>query len=167
MSKDSFKQWSTKTDRLVGRLLVAFEDLNPGLRHAVYLEIRNDGFDPVALTNQPEITSEVYDVSGTPVATLETSANGPRQARQWCVIPSGAYIGLRIDAQMGTVPAREHGIVLLAVGGCRWGLRPGSYTLKATAAFKYEEDGPANQWVGELDLPPVEVVVTPEMVATD
>lgn len=155
-----------KSEGLVGRLLVEFEDLNPGLRHAVYLEIRNDGFDPVAVINQPEITSEVYDRSGTPVATLDFSANGPSQVRQWAVIPRGAYIGLRIDAQTGNVPGREHGMVLLAVGGRRWGLKPGSYVLKATAVFKDEKDGPANQWVGELDLPPVEIVVTPEMVAT-
>jgi len=167
MSKDSSKQWSMKSEGLVGRLLVQFEDLNPGLRHAVYLEIRNDGFDPVAVINQPEITSEVYDLSGTPVATLKSSANGPRHVRQWAVIPGGAYIGLRVDAQTGNVPGREHGMVLLAVGGRRWGLKPGSYVLKATSLFKDEKDGPADQWVGELDLPPVEIVVAPQMVATD
>ena len=156
-----------KSERLVGRLLVTFEDLSPGLRHAVYLEIRNDGFDPVAVFNQPEITSEVYDPSGTPVPTLKSGANGPRQVRQWAVIPHSSYIGLRIDAQTGAVLTREHGMVLLALGGRRWGLKPGSYVLKATALFKDEKDGPANQWVGELDLPPVEIVVTPEMVATD
>ena len=167
MSTDSSNQWSNKSGQLVGRLLVAFEDLSPGLRHAVHLEIRNDGADPVALFNQPEIKSEVYDLSGTPIGTLESSANGPRQARQWVVIPHAAYIRLRIDAQTGAVLAREHGMVLLAVGGRRWGLKPGSYVLKARAVFKSAEDGPANQWVGELDLPPVEVVVTQEMVATD
>lgn len=156
-----------KSEGLVGRLLVQFEDLNPGLRHAVYLEIRNERFDPIALTNQPEIRSEVYDRSGTAVPTLQFFANGPRQVRQWAVIPTGAYVGLRIDAQTGTVPTREHGMVLLAVGGRRWGLKPGNYLLKATALFKSDQDGPANQWVGELELPPVEVVVTQEMVATD
>lgn len=167
MSKDSSKQWSIKREGLLGRLLVEFEDLNPGLRHAVYLEIRNDSFDPVSVINQPEITAEVSDLSGTPIATLQSSANGPRQARQWAVIPGGAYIGLRVDAQTGNVPGREHGMVLLAVGGRRWGLKPGSYVLKATALFKEEKDGPPDQWVGELDPPPVEIVVTPEMVAID
>jgi len=167
MSKDSSKQWSTKTDRLVGRLLVAFEDLRPGLRHAVHLEIRNEGFDPVAVINQPKISCEVYDVSGTPVPTLESSANGPRQVRQWCVIPTDAYAGIRVDAQTGSVPTRQQGMVLLAIGGRRWGLKPGTYLLKASAVFNSDEDGPANQWVGELQLPPVEVVVTQEMVATD
>src|SRR5688572_13876502 len=162
-TRNSSNNWSPKQKDLVGRLRVQFEDLKPGLRYAIYLELKNEGFNPIAVINNPEITAELRDSSGNQVDTLTYSANGPSPLRQWGVIPGAAYLSFRIDTRSSGVPTRDQGMVLLALGGRRWGLRSGSYVLKATALFKAEDDGPPNQWVGELDLPTVEVIVTPKM----
>lgn len=156
--------WSEPIKGLSGRLRVEFEDLKPGLRHAVYLELRNHSLNPVAVVNQPDIHAELYDSSGKPVSTSGFSANGPIPIPQWAVIPREAYLGFRIDMQTVGVPTREHGMALIAVGGKSWGLRAGKYVLQIALVFKYEEEGPQNQWVGELALPPVEVVVTTQML---
>lgn len=156
--------WSEPVNGLFGRLRVEFEDLKPGLRHAVYLELRNYSLKPVAVTNQPQIHAELFDSSGKPVIT-SGSAGGPMPIPQWAVIPRDAYIGFRIDMQTVGVPIREHGKALIAIGGKTWELRAGKYLLEIMPVFKKEEDGPENQWVGEIELPPVEVVVTTEMLA--
>lgn len=74
-------------------------------------------------------------------------------------------LGFRIEMQIVGLPTREHGMALIAVGGKSWGLRAGEYVLKTVLVFKKEEDAPQNQWVGELELPPVEAVVTTQMLA--
>src|SRR5215207_8877069 len=145
--------WSEIVRGVSGRLLVAFEDLNPGLRHAVYLELANSGFNPVAVSNQPKIDAELFDSLGKPLGVSGQFGDGPRPIQQWAVIPREAYIGFRVDMQSLGVPTREHGVVLLAVGGKAWELRPGKYVLKASALFDVDRDGPAEQWAGELELP--------------
>jgi hypothetical protein len=164
--KSTANVWSKPVNGFSGRLRVEFEDLKPGLRHAVYLEIRNHSLNPVAVTNQPQIHAELFDSSGKPVIT-SGSANGPMPISQWAVIPPDAYIGFRIDMQTVGIPTREHGVALIAVGGKSWEVRAGDYALKIALEFKNEEDGPKTQWVGNLDLPPVEVVVTTQMLAVD
>jgi hypothetical protein len=164
-SKAKPNGWSEIVRGVSGRLIVAFEDLNPGLRHAIYLELANSGFDPVAVSNQPKIDTELFDSHGKPLATSSQVGDGPRPIQQWAVITREAYIGFRVDMQSLGVPTREHGVVLLAIGGKAWELRPGKYTLKASAVFDADADGPADHWAGELELPEVEVVVTPEMLA--
>jgi hypothetical protein len=159
--------WSQPTNGLSGRLRLEFEDLKPGLRYAVYLELRNHSLNPVAVTNQPETHVELFDSAGKPVSTSGMRISGPIPRPQWAVIPRDAYVGFRIDMQTVGVPTREHGMALIAVGGKSWGLRAGEYVLKTTLVFKKEEDAPPNQWVGELELPPVEVVVTTEMVTVN
>src|SRR5258708_4754527 len=158
------KAWSGPVNGLSGRLRVEFEDLQPGLRHAVYLQLRNHSFMPVAVVNQPEIRAELYDSSGVPVSTSSFPMGGPIPGSQWAVIPRDAYIGFRIDMQTVGVPTREHGRALIAIGGKCWEVRVGKYVLKTALVFKKEEGGPQNQWVGELELPPVEVVVTTQML---
>jgi len=54
---------------------------------------------------------------------------------------------------------------LFAVGSKSWVFKAGEYVLKTTIIFKKEEVGFPNQWVGELKLLPVEIVITPEMLA--
>ena len=81
------------------------------------------------------------------------------------MVPQDAYIGFRIDMQTVGVPTREHGVALIAVGGKTWELRAGRHVLHIAVAFKNDASGPSNQWVGELKLPSVEVVVTPQMLA--
>ena len=158
--------WSDVVSGVAGRLRIAFEDLNPGLRHAVYLELANHDFEPITVTNQPAIEAQIFDSLGDPVATAGQIGSGPEPLQQWAVIPKDAYVGLRIDMQNLGVPTKEHGVVLLAVGRKAWELTPGNYLLRTSATFDGEHDGPPNQWVGKLNLPEVEVVVTSEMVAT-
>jgi hypothetical protein len=158
--------WSEVTKGLSGRLRVEFEDLKPGLRHAVYLELRNHSLNPVAVTNQPQIHAEIFDSAGRPVNTSDFPMSGPIPNPQWAVIPRDAYLGFRIDMQTVGVPTREHGIALIAIGDKTWGLRSGKYMLQIALVFKNEKNGVQNQWVGELKLPRVEVVITTEMLAT-
>lgn len=167
ISKPVANAWSEPTKGLSGRVRVEFEDLKPGLRHAVYLELKNHSLDLVAVTNQPRIHAELYDSSGKPVSTSDFPMSGPIPNPQWAVIPRDAYIGFRVDMQTVGVPTRKHGMALLAVGGKMWGLRAGKYVLEIALVFKNEEDAPQNQWVGELELPPVEVVVTTQMLAVN
>ena len=159
--------WSESTNRLSARLRIEFEDLNPGLRHAVYLELRNQSLNPIAVTNQPQTHAELYDSSEKPVSTSGFPMSGPVPNPQWAVVPRDAYIGFRVDMQTVGVPTREHGRLLLSVGGKNWVLSAGEYLLRATITFKDEKDGPPNRWVGEIRLPPVEVVVTKEMLAVN
>jgi len=165
ISKPVATAWSEPTNGLSGRLLVEFEDLKPGLRHAISLELRNDYFNPIAVINQPRIHAELYDSSGKPVSTSGIWMSGPIPSPQWAVIPRDAYLGFRIDMQTVGVPTREHGMALIAVGGKTWEVRAGTYVLEIALVFERKEDGPPSQWVGELVLPPVEIVVTTQMLA--
>jgi hypothetical protein len=165
--KPTANAWSEPVQELSGRVRVEFEDLNPGLRHAVYLELRNHSLNPVAVINQPQIQAELFDSAGKAVGTVGFPISGPLPERQWVVIPGDASIDLRLDMQNVGLPTRESGMALLSVGGKMWGLRAGNYRLEVEAIFKKEEDAPPNQWVGQLKLPPVEVVVTPQMVAVN
>ena len=158
-----FGAWSESVDQLSGRLCVEFEDLEPGLRHAVYLELRNNGVAPAVVSNLPEFRAELYDSSGQPVGTSAAVDDGPSPILQWAVIPRDAYLGLRVDRQSSGVPTKQHKRILIALGDKTWELNAGKYLLEATAVFKREESGPDNQWVGELKLPSVDVVVTDEM----
>ena len=164
-TKSVANAWSEPTSGLSGRVRVEFEDLDPGLRHAVYLELKNHTLNPIAVINQPRVQAELFDTVGKPVSTSGFSMSGPIPNPQWAVIPREAYIGFRIDMQTVGVPPREHGMVLLAVGGKTWGLGAGAYVLEIALAFENEEDAPPHQWAGELVVPPVDVVVTEQMLA--
>lgn len=159
----SVGEWSATVNGLRGRLLLSFEDLNPGLRHAIYLELRNDGFAPVVVSNLPTFRAALSDSSGNPVSTSGVVSDGPMPILQWAVVPRDAYLGLRVDMQTAGVPTREHKRVFLGIGGKAWELGAGKYRLEATAVFTPEATGPTNQWTGELELPAVEIVVTDEM----
>ena len=162
---ETVNSWSEPVNGLSGRVRVEFEDLQPGLRHAIYLELWNHSFDPVAVTNQPEVCAELIDPGGRPVSPSGISSSGPVHAPQWGVIPADAYIGFRIDMQTVGVPTREQGVALLATGGKNWRVGAGRFVLKIFAAFTEVRGGPTNQWTGDLRLRPIEIVVTPEMLA--
>jgi hypothetical protein len=159
--------WSEPINGLSGRLRIEFEDLRPGLRHAVYLELRNHSVNPVAVTNQPRVNAELFDVAGKPVSSSDFPLSGPIPNPQWALIPRDAYLGFRIDMQTVGVPTREQGMALIAIGGKSWGLRAGEYVLKAALVFKKEDGAPQDQWIGELELPPIDVVVTTQMLAVN
>ena len=157
--------WSDPVNKLSGRIQVQFEDLNPGLRYAVFLELKNHSFDVLAITNQPQIQAEIFDTSGKPIDNSWVIGSGPNPLFQWAMIPYDAYIGFRIDMQGTGMPTREHREVLLATGGKNWRLKSGQYVLKMIAEFKKDKDGPDNQWNGTLVLPPVDVIVKREMIS--
>ena len=79
--------WSEPANGLSGRLRVEFEDLKPGLRYAVYLELRNHALTPVAVINQPEINAELLDPAAKPVSASGFPISGPIPNPQWAVIP--------------------------------------------------------------------------------
>ena len=156
--------WSEPANGLSGRLRVEFEDLKPGLRYAVYLELRNHALTPVAVINQPEINAELLDPAAKPVSASGFPISGPIPNPQLGVIPRDASLAFRIDMQNVGVPTREDGMVLLAVGQT-WGVKAEDYRLTVKLVFKFQEGGPENQWVGELEMPPVAITVTPQMLA--
>jgi len=156
--------WSDPASNLSGRIQVQLEDLHPGLRHAVYLELKNHSPDVIAVANQPQIHAELFDLSGKEVDTSGISANGPKPVLQWAMIPYNAYIGFRIDMLSAGVPTREHGEILLALGGQNWRLKIGQYVLHVAVEFNKEKDGPSNQWNGKLVLPPAAIEVREEML---
>lgn len=160
--------WSEPVNGLAGRLLAAFEDLQPGLRYAIFLELRNHSLDPIAVIDQPEFRADLRDaVSAVPIKAPDLLVSGPIPIPQWAVIPRDAYTGIRVDIRTLGVATREHGLALLALNGKAWHVSAGDYLLRATLVCSRRPDGPVNQWVGELELPPVEVVVTAEMVGVN
>lgn len=155
--------WSKPDNGLSGRLRVVFEDIKPGLRHAVTLELKNVSLKPLAVINQPRIEAELFNSAGKRVnTTARFSMSGPIPDAQWGVIPRDANLGFRIDMLTVGVPSKDQ--ALLAVGGKTWGLKPGKYTRESKMICK-KQKGPNNQWVGQIVLPPVEIIVTNKQVA--
>lgn len=158
--------WSEPINGLSGRLQVEFEDLNPGLRHAIYLELRNESLHSISVMNQPRVQAELFHSTGRSAVTSGFVVSGPLPNAVWAAIPRDAYIGLRLDMQTVGVPTREHGLALIAVGGKAWKLNVGRYVLQIDLAFEHEDNGPQDQWVGMMTVPPAEIVVTAQMLAT-
>jgi hypothetical protein len=113
-------RWSKPVDGLCGRLRIEFEDLDPGLQYAIYLELWNRSFEPIAVTNQPQIRAQLFDASAKTVDTSGMAIDGPGPIRQRAVIPRDAYVGFRIDMQTVDVPTREQCKVLVALGDKCW-----------------------------------------------
>jgi hypothetical protein len=151
--------WSETISGLSGRLWAELEDLRPGLRYAIYVELRNHSVDPVAVIDQPQIRAGLRDSSGYPVGMSAVDVSGPIPEPQWAVIPRAAYLGVRIDMRIAGVPGPGRGVALLALGGKAWLVAPGEYVLQVTLTCACSPDGPQNQWVGTLELPPLVVAV--------
>jgi hypothetical protein len=153
--------WSKPVNELSARARVELEDLAPGLRHAIYAELRNHSLRPIAITSQPRVDADLADSSGLAVTPAGLTVSGPMPDRQWALIPRDGYVGLRVDMQNVGVPTRAHGVVLIAVGGKAWQVAAGRYTLRLAVAFEPQDAAPANQWTGRLDVPPVVVTIEP------
>ncbi len=170
--------WSPSVDGVSGRLRLSFEDLAPGLRFAAHVELASSRSDAVTVLDQPSIVAALYDARGRPVPQGAVSASGPIPFPKWVTLAAKGALVLRVDGQTLGVPTRAHGMVLLGVGSA-WDLRPGSYVLEARAVFPRDlpqtaphmvpplppPEGSPPRWGGELALPAIDVVVTPEMVA--
>lgn len=159
--------WSTALNGLTARLRVEFEDLNPGLRHAIFLELMNHSFESVAVTNQPQLQTELFYSAGTSVAQAGMNMSGPIPPAQFGVIPRDAYLGFRIDMQTVGLPTRRHGKALIAVGRKSWEVGIGTYVLKVSLSLRKDQHGPPKQWVGDLTLPSVDIVITEDMLVGD
>jgi hypothetical protein len=151
-------EWSAPERGLSGRLQVEREDLGAALRYAVYLELRNDSLEPIAVTDEPRVEAGLRDEAGKVVEPFEQPMSGPSPNAQWAVIPRGAVLRLRIDMQTVGVPEKKTGLALLAAGGRSWVLGAGNYALKLRALFESEAVS-GNQWIGALTLPSVSVMV--------
>jgi RNA polymerase sigma factor (sigma-70 family) len=185
---DRAASWSRPVDGVSGRMVVAIEDPTAdALRHKIMLELRNELSRPVAVFSAPTLEVELFDAAGKPIPEQHLPMSGPVPGPTIAVIPPLAYLGLRVDGTTVGVPPRKSGRVLLSLAGKDWTLYPGKYTLKVTVVGK-EPPGAAElnamaahldvadalrrrmistqfDWKGRLTLPPVEVVVTPELLA--
>jgi hypothetical protein len=158
--------WSDTIDGLCGRLVVEFEDLGPGVRYAVYAELRNHALLPIVVTSQPFVEAVLSDSSGQAVPGSAFPMSGPASPAHCAVIPPHGYVGLRIDAQTVGMPLRQKGVALLALGAASWGLGAGTYTLKARLGLTACDDAPSRDpWIGELKLPPIELAVMDRALA--
>lgn len=153
--------WSGTGGALVWRLSIELEEIDGGLRHAVFVEAKNVALDPVALIDQPAVSVTVRDAAGHEPASVVLPASGPHHAAQWAVIPRDGYVGIRIDGRLVGMPARDQGKALLALGDRSWVLGAGSYVLALQVSFPVDAKGPANQWSGRIVFPPLAFSVTP------
>lgn len=159
--------WSETINGLSGLLYTKLEDLRPGLRYAVYLELRNCNLNPVTVSNQPIIDAKLFDSAGKFINTTGFPVSGPDPNPQYAVIPRNSYAGFRIDRQIVGVPYAEKEIALLAIGDKSWKLGAGGYLLKVVVRFGEEENSPPGKWIGELNLPTVEIGFNSENVIAE
>jgi hypothetical protein len=156
--------WSIPVNEISARVSVALEDLGAGLRHAIYVELRNHALRPIAIASPPRVNGDLADASGQPVTPSGLTISGPIPERQWAMIPRDAYVGLRVDMQNVGVPSRAQGVALIAVGGKVWQVAAGRYSLRVAVAFEPHDGAPARPWTGRLELPPVRLVIEPDVL---
>jgi hypothetical protein len=156
------EEWSKPVNGLSARLVVAFEDCKPGLRHAVTLELKNVSTDPISVIDQPHLKTDLEAARGSPDPNATFVAmSGPIPHPQWGTIPRGATLSFRVDMRTVGTPVRDR--ALLAVGGI-WDIKPGGTYVLRTKLISKKADGPKDQWVGEMTLPAVTVTVTKDQV---
>ncbi len=159
-------QWSKPVNGLGGRIMLVLGEIGPGLRYSATLELKNVSPEPLAVPNYPRLDVRLLDANGEPVPTHSFSDGlpipfWPQGDVQWGVIPHGAYLGLPLNQER--VGELGPGRALLDITTKAWFLKPGKYVLKAKM-FVEKGDGPDNQWTGQFDLPPVEIVLTEEQL---
>ena len=158
--------WSKGVNGLSGRLLLERENLQPGLRYAVFLELRNASTDRLVCTNQPDLAAQLFDSNSRPVPTATYPMSGSIPRALGVELEPGVYAGFRVDVQtMGVPPGKT---ILLAIGGYldangygsqAWSLSEGRYTLRVQASF-LPLGNAGFCYRGRIDLPPVEISVS-------
>lgn len=155
-------EWSKPVNGLSARLVVTFEDCKPGLRHLVTLELKNVSTEPISVSDRPHIKAELFTVPGSPDPKPNIiGMSGGIPNPQWGTIPHGATLSFRVDSWTVGTPTKD--MALLALGGV-WHIKPGGTYILRTKLIAKKGDGPKDQWVGEMILPPVKVAVTKEQV---
>jgi len=150
---------------LVWRLSIELEEIDGGLRHAVFVEVKNVALDPVALSDQPSVSAGIRDIEGRELSSSVLPASGPHHAAQWAVVPRDGYVGIRIDSRMVGLPTRQQGKALLALGNRSWIVGAGTYTLDVQLSFPRDASGPANQWSGSMRFAPMALAFAPDRIA--
>jgi hypothetical protein len=140
-------QWSEPVNGLSARLVVTLQESPNSPRFAagpVTLEVKNTYSTPLAFIDQPSFADKAtWDANGNALPESFHAGNHLTGNPQWAVIPGNAYLGIRVDT---SIPVE--------VGLCFGVLAPDTQSLSATLVAKHRE-GPENQWVGEIQLPPV------------
>lgn len=143
-------EWSESVNGLSARLLVTLTKSgnSPALfATPVILEVRNTDGSPLAFTDQPSFTGQVVrDAQGNALPESVAAGNHLRGVPQWAAIPGNAYLGLRVDTSVPTDVGLWYGLIA-----------PEAQSLTATLVAQRRE-GPANQWIGEIPLPPVSLM---------
>ncbi len=151
--------WSEPVKGMSGRVRMAFEPFGSGGRYAISIELRNSNAGPVAVkAHFWNVGVGVLDSSGNPLAQSSYPMSGPLLQPEWVEIPGNTSLAYRVDMTTVGVPTT---CALVAVGWGMWGLKEGKYTLKAKMTC-VKQEGPANQWMGELVFPPVDFTVALE-----
>lgn len=147
--------WSAPVNGLSARLLVSYQilksDKYPTYFHYqnVILEAKNVGPELLAFSNQPSFTDlAIRDAQGEELRGRGYEGNHITGPIRWAVIPEGAYLGLRVDT---AIPVH--------VGLYFQSFATEDHSLHATL-IATKQDGPENQWLGEIKLPPINLVLT-------
>jgi hypothetical protein len=131
---------------------------------------------PSSTAEWSRLETTLFDAAGKEIESLKMSVPAALPV-QWGIVPSEAYLGFKVGSLTPVTPKEKTG--QLVVPPLVWNLNPGTYVLRAKLIAK---EGPSleealtagsrkgqtvlllppNQWVGELDLPPVEIVVAKE-----
>jgi hypothetical protein len=146
--------WSEPVNGLSARLLVTYveiaSDKFPTYFHyqKLILEVKNVGSHRLVFSNQPSFANPTIRNAKGEVLHPPGNVDGNQRTGnlEWAAIPFNTYLGLRVDT---AIPIKV-------------GLRFESFvtenhSLSATLVARQQE-GPKNQWVGNLDLPPVLLV---------
>lgn len=139
-------EWSEPVNGLSARLLVTLKDGTHSSLWAssVVLEIKNTYSTPLAFIDQPEFTDvAVRDSKGRPLPESSYAGNQITGEPQWAIIAGNTYLGIRVDT---SIPV-HHGI-------CVGLITPEACRLAATLVSQ-QRNGPENQWIGEIQVPPV------------
>ncbi|MBL8820001.1 MAG: hypothetical protein JNL58_28515 [Planctomyces sp.] len=142
-------EWSEPVNGLSARLLVTLHEGGQSSLWAspVILEVKNTNAGSLAFIDQPVFSgAAVRDANGNSLPEPSHPGNHLTGEPQWAVIPGNAYLGLRVDT---SIPVE--------VGLCIGVVTPEARTLSATLVAKPRE-GPENQWVGEINIPPVVLI---------
>lgn len=142
-------EWSEPVDGLSARLLVTLQGGTHSSLWAspVILEVKNTNSTPLAFIDQPVFTdSAIRDSDGKTLPVVSHNGNQLTGEPQWAVIPGNTYLGIRVDT---SIPVHY--------GLCFGLIVPEAHSLTATLVAQHR-DGPKNQWIGEIHVPPVSLV---------
>lgn len=142
-------EWSKPVNGLKARWLVNWNAISSD-KHPTYahyrefiLEVKNVGGDFLSFNSQPTFKNlTIRNANGKVIQPPgHIHGNHINGIPQWAVVPDSTYLGLRIDT---AIPVH--------VGVHFESFVTENHSLHATLVAK-KQDGPENQWTGEIELP--------------